>query len=231
MVTSMLDDMTAPYSAAEAFWYDKLIAPAVEDLAAPLEGRLLDRMPSGARLLEVGSGGGQLAMRIAARRPDVTIVGLDLSPQQVARATRRARSVASRAQFVVGSALELPFADGSFDAVLSVASIKHWPDPPKGLRECVRVLRPGGSLGVVEADRGCRYEDARAFVGRWRVPSPLRPFALALFRTIVAGKSFDLDEARELLAALPLDERSVERLAGTPGLLMLGRARASSSAS
>ena len=45
----------------------------------------------------------------------------------------------------------------------------------KGLAECVRVLRPGGQLLVVEADRGCRFNDARAFVSRWRLPKAMRP--------------------------------------------------------
>jgi ubiquinone/menaquinone biosynthesis C-methylase UbiE len=229
MLTSMLGDMTAPYSSAEAFFYDALIAPSVFGLATALERQVLDALPSGARVLEVGSGGGQLAMRVAAQRHDLTIVGLDLSHDQTARASRRARGLAPRVSFVCGSALELPFADATFDAVVSVASIKHWPDQLKGLRECVRVLRPGGALAVAEADRGCRYEDAKAFVARWRILPPFRPVALAFFRTIVAGKALDLDEARDLLAALPLDERHVERIAGTPGLLMTARAAAAAS--
>jgi SAM-dependent methyltransferase len=118
----------------------------------------------------------------------------------------------------------LPFAGATLDAVVSVASLKHWPDQLKGLRECVRVLRPGGALAVAEADCGCRYDDAKAFVARWRILPPFRPVALAFSRTTVAGKALDLDEARELLAALPLAHRHVERIAGTPGLLMKGRA-------
>jgi ubiquinone/menaquinone biosynthesis C-methylase UbiE len=214
------------HSAVESFAYDAVIAPAVIGLSAALEADMLDRLPRGARVLEVGSGGGQLAVRIAERRPDVSIVGLDLSPEQVARASRRARALGDRVRFVEGSALEMPFADASFDAVLSVASLKHWPDQARGMRECVRVLVPGGALAVIEGDRGCRLDDARAFVGRWRMPRLLRPLALLFFRTLVAGQAIDLDEARALADALPLDERRVERIAGTPGLVMMGRKRA-----
>jgi ubiquinone/menaquinone biosynthesis C-methylase UbiE len=176
-------------------------------------------------VLEVGCGGGHLAIDGARRRPDLRITGLDLSAEQVARARRRGRDVAARVGFLEGSALDLPFGDGEFQAAWSVASIKHWPDQRRGLTEMVRVLRPGGALAVVEADRGCRLEDARAFVAHWRVPAPLRPLALMMFRTFVAGQGLDLDDARGHLAALPLDDVRAERMPGAPGLLLAGRKR------
>jgi len=219
---SVLLDPTARYGAVESFVYDRFIAPAVIDMADRVESKLIGRLPSGARVLEVGCGGGQLAVRLAGRRTDLSITGLDLSPEQVARATERARPVADRVRFVEGSALSLPFDDGSFDAVISVASIKHWPDPARGLSECARVLRAGGALAVIEADRGCTMRDAQDFVGRWRIPALLRPAALVGFRTFVAGNAFDLDDVRAFVAALGPGEWAVERIGGTPGLLLSG---------
>jgi SAM-dependent methyltransferase len=107
-----------------------------------------------------------------------------------------------------------------------VGSIKHWPDPARGLRECLRVLRPGAPLIVAEVDRGCHLDDARAFVARWRMPRLLRPLALVLFRTYVAGQAIDLDDARALLASLPLANPRCERIPRTPGLLLLAHAPA-----
>lgn len=219
---SVLLDPTARYGALESFVYDRCIAPAVIDMADRVEEKLLARLPTGARVLEVGSGGGQLAVRLAEKRSDLSIVGLDLSPEQVARASDRARSLAARVRFVEGSAMALPFDDGTFDAVLSVASIKHWPDPEQGLRECTRVLRAGGALAVIEADRGCAMRDAQAFVGKWRIPALLRPAALVGFRTFVAGNAFDLDEMRAMVPALGPGEWKVERIEQTPGLVMYG---------
>jgi ubiquinone/menaquinone biosynthesis C-methylase UbiE len=119
--------------------------------------------------------------------------------------------------------LDLDFSDGSFDAVISVASIKHWPDKVRGLQECIRVLAPGGALNIIEADRGCHLDDARAFVDRWRIASILKPVALFWFRTRVAGQGVDLDEAGTMLEALDLSEQHAERIPGTAGLLMSGR--------
>jgi SAM-dependent methyltransferase len=226
---SLLEGFTSPYSALEARIYDALIAPAVLEVfrevgpayAAP------DSPAPGARLLDVGCGGGHVLLEIAARRPDLALAGVDLEPGQIARARRRAHGRGARVDLRVGDALALPFADGAFEAVISVASIKHWPDRRRGLAECARVLAPGGALVVVEADRGCRLEDARRFVARWRhLPAPASRVALALFRTFVAGQSLDLDEARELAAGAPgLDEVRVERVAGQPALSIRARRR------
>jgi SAM-dependent methyltransferase len=106
--------------------------------------------------------------------------------------------------------------------VTSVASIKHWPDQARGLRECVRVLRAGGRLVVFEADRGCRLGDAQDFVARWTLPRPLRLPALAAFRTWVAGQAIDLDDARALVSGLSLEATEVRRVPGTPALMLAG---------
>ena len=222
---NVLSQITAPYSRVESFLYDAVVARAVVVMDGGILDRLLGEVASGAEVLEVGCGGGQLAGEVARRRPDLRITGLDLSAEQVARARRRNRTLGDRARFIEGSALDLPFADASFDSAWSIASIKHWPDQRRGLAEMVRVLRPGGLLAVAEADRGCHLDDARAFVARWRMPASLRPLALMMFRTYVAGQGLDLDDARAHLAALPLDDTRAERMPGAPGLLLGGRKR------
>lgn len=219
---SMIRDITAPYSGAEAWLYDRFIAPAIVDLLGRVGPQLERELPESAEVLDVGCGGGQVMAFMAARHPAARFVGLDLSPRQVARATERTRAVAERVSVVEGSALSQPFADGRFDLVYSCASIKHWPDPAQGLAECARVLKPGGRLLVIEVDRGCRYDEAAAFVGRWRLPRLMRTPNLLLFRAWVAGRSLDLVEARELAAGLPLVEWSVDRIAGTPAFLLEG---------
>jgi ubiquinone/menaquinone biosynthesis C-methylase UbiE len=158
-------DITAPYSAIEAWTYDAIVAPAVAELLARNLNEVRDRIPRDGRVLDVGCGGGQALALLAVERPDVHLHGVDLSSGQVGRARVR---LGDRARIVTGSALALPYRDACFDFVFSDASIKHWPDPAAGLRECVRVLRPGAQLVVTEADRGCRLEDAAAFVRRWR---------------------------------------------------------------
>lgn len=218
---SLLGDFTAHYSSSEAWFYDRFIAPAVMDMGEKLDDDYLRFLPRGARVLEVGCGGGQFARSQLEKRGDLRWTGLDVSDAQIARAMRRNANHAN-ADFVVGDALDLPFEGECFDALVSIASIKHWSDQAKGLAECARVLRSGGQLLLVEADRGCRLEDARSFVARWRLPDVVRPLNLMLFRTLVAGRSLDLDDARALMTVLPLASWEVSRLAGTPAILMRG---------
>lgn len=219
----ILSDMTTPYSRLESWAYDTFMAPAVAGLKEGLMPRLLAEVPAGGRLLDVGCGGGQVAIAIAAGRPDLKVTGLDLSADQVRRAAARARTAGSTATFVQGSALELPFHDRSFDAVISVASIKHWPDQARGVAECARVS--AGTVAIIEADRGCRLEDAARFVSKWAVPAPVRPIALAAFRTWVAGQAIDLEDGRELVAGVPTHAGTVERIPRAPAVLLLMRPR------
>lgn len=220
----MVNDMTAQYSTLEAWGYDRFIAPAVVELARASMDAHLAQIPKGGRLLDVGCGGGRHAVMIGDERRDLEIVGLDLSPGQVARAVSRSERFHGRLTFVEGSALDLPFEEASFDVVTSFASIKHWPDPRRGVEEAVRVLKPGGLLLIVEADRGCHLEDAAAFVDMTWGPKPLKAgVLLPLFRTYVAGRSFDVDEAREFMTGLDLADATVERVPDTPAWLMSAR--------
>jgi ubiquinone/menaquinone biosynthesis C-methylase UbiE len=211
-------DITDRYSKLESFLYDRWVAPAVTSQAAVLETEL-DAAPQGARVLDVGCGGGQNLLWIAGRRPDLDLTGLDLSADQVGRAERRARSVDVNARFVEGSALELPFEDASFDIVLSVGSLKHWPDKDRGISECLRVLRPGGQLFVVEADRGCRLEDVQRMAESLAAPGPIKRLFVPVYRTWVAGPSLDVTEARALVARAAASTFRVTALPDVPAWL------------
>ncbi len=222
MAGNVLQDVTRPYSFLESLIYDRVIAPAVLRMAAQAEDAFVHRIAPGARLLDVGCGGGHLLAHFAKQRSDIRLTGIDLSPDQVKRARRRLSPDQARTDVHQGSALELPFPDAQFDAVYSMASIKHWPDHLQGLRECTRVLRPGGLLLVIEADRGCRMEDVRRFTRDWHVPRLLSVVPEVVFRTYVSGHSIDLEDARELLAGLPLTKTDAYRVAGTPALALEG---------
>jgi hypothetical protein len=90
-------------------------------------------------------------------------------------------------------------------------------------------LRSGAfrAANLVPGPRAAKHprglDDARHFVNRWRVPRPMRALFVPLFRTYVAGRAFDLDEARALLARVHLDEARVEWLEGLPALVIRGR--------
>jgi SAM-dependent methyltransferase len=99
----------------------------------------------GLRLLDVAGGDGYWAAR--ARRRGARAVALDLSPAKL----RRGRELTAAPGLVRGDALDLPFADASFDRVMSICAIEHFADGPRALAEMARVLAPGGEL-VMSAD-------------------------------------------------------------------------------
>jgi SAM-dependent methyltransferase len=102
--------------------------------------------PVGGSVLDVGCGPGHLAIRLA-RDLDLEVTALDLDPAMIAQAIKNANRLmpaADRPVLVVGSVDYLPFADETFDVVVSTFSSHHWANPKVGLTEIGRVLRPGG---------------------------------------------------------------------------------------
>jgi ubiquinone/menaquinone biosynthesis C-methylase UbiE len=114
-----------------------------------LARRVGEYLPESARLLEVGCGEGSNLWFLARQRPDCRLFGADLSAAKAAFARRTVpRSVVAAAD-----ALSLPFVDATFDAVLCRDLLHHvnW-DRAGAVAECLRVLRGGGTLVILEGN-------------------------------------------------------------------------------
>ncbi|MBI2589457.1 methyltransferase domain-containing protein [Candidatus Berkelbacteria bacterium] len=102
---------------------------------------------SGQTVLDAGCAKGKFVARLEAE--GAKAIGIDLSPALLAAA--RARGL--RARFLEGSVTALPFEDESFDAVICIEVLEHVPELERALKELGRVLRPGGSLVVIDKNR------------------------------------------------------------------------------
>lgn len=155
----------------ESLWRDtsRVGAERARDLATRLERRaksadeiaardayldLLGVAP-GERVLDVGCGSGAVTREISRRLGNRGVaVGLDPSPAllDVARELAKEAGFGERVEFREGDARQLPFPDSSFDAVVCVTVLCHIPRGETAIPELVRVLRPGGRLGVFDLD-------------------------------------------------------------------------------
>jgi SAM-dependent methyltransferase len=107
----------------------------------------------GLRVLDVAGGDGYWAAQ--ARGRGARAVALDLAAAKL----KRGRQLSAPPALIRGDALALPFADASFDRVMSICAIEHFDDGARALDEMARVLAPGGEL-VMSAD-------ALTLAGRW----------------------------------------------------------------
>lgn len=104
-------------------------------------------IPAGARVLDVGCGTGNAALAAARRRAKVT--GLDIAAVLIDRARRRAEAEGlTTIDFQIGDATVLPFADDSFDYVISTFGAVFLPDQVATAAELARVVRPGGTIAL-----------------------------------------------------------------------------------
>ena len=139
--------------------YDRLMGRWSRRLA-PLFTQFA-HVEDGQTILDLGCGTGQLSAVVTASAPHGAVTGVDRSREYVAAARRGVAS--PRAQFEVGDAQALRFADGTFDRVLSLLVINFVPDHRRALREMIRVTRPGGIVAAAVWDYGEGMEMLRAF--------------------------------------------------------------------
>lgn len=123
--------------------------------ASKLHSRLVEQagLAGGQRVLEIGCGTGNLSVRAKRTEPGIELVGSDPDPLALTRARRKARRLTG-ISFERGYSQRLPYPDASFDRMLSSLMLHHLDDDTKvaTAAEVARVLRPGGSLHLVDFD-------------------------------------------------------------------------------
>ena len=110
------------------------------------------RLPPRARVLDLATGTGDLALEVLRRHPDARVAGLDPARRMLAigREKVRRRGLAGRIVLAPGVAETLPFRDGSLDGITIAFGIRNVPDRSAALREMARVLRPGARVAILE---------------------------------------------------------------------------------
>ena len=126
--------------------------------------------PEGSAVLEAGCGVGAQTVTLAARSPGARFTSVDLSADTVEVARRRVRAAGlGNVEFAQGDIFDLPFAPASFDHVFVCFVLEHLAEPVEALVRLRGLVRPGGSMTVIEGDHGSTYfhpdsEAARAAI-------------------------------------------------------------------
>lgn len=115
--------------------------------------------PAGSYVLEAGCGTGSQTIIIAGQNPDCSFLSIDISPPSLATARARIRETLGKAgesqiTFEQGDITRLSYPDGTFDHIFICFVLEHLTDPVAALKEFRRVLKPGGSITVIEGDHG-----------------------------------------------------------------------------
>ncbi|MEL7022863.1 MAG: methyltransferase domain-containing protein [Pseudomonadota bacterium] len=114
--------------------------------------------PSGSSVLEAGCGVGAQTVTLAQSSPDAKITSIDISERSIEHAHERIQTLGlTNVHFEQADIFSLPFAEETFDHIFLCFVLEHLPNPGAAL-ECLRsVLKPGGTITVIEGDHGSTY--------------------------------------------------------------------------
>jgi len=166
---------------------------------------ILARLEDGDRVLDIGCANGFSTVHFAAQRR-VEILGLDYIPEMIEQAKKRSAELsgrlAGRVSFEVGDITAIDHAPESFDKVVVirvVINLGEWPNQLRGLRECARVLKPGGLLLLSEATlQG--WKRLNGFRNEWAMPDiPIPPFNNYLDQDLVVEETSSILELVSLV--------------------------------
>jgi SAM-dependent methyltransferase len=162
---------------------------------APINHALVDdaEIGRGDTVLDIATGPGEPALSVAAVvGPEGKVVGIDPIPEMVAGARRAAdRRGLKNVQFDVAFADHLPFPDDAFDAAISRFGVMFFASPVDGIRELLRVLKPGRKMALAVwhfAHRNPFHYTLSRIMDRYVEPTPVAPDTPDAFRFAISGK-------------------------------------------
>ena len=144
----------------------RLFGRVYRRFAAELAGALAP----GARVLDVGTGPGYLLAHLARERPDLQLIGMDLSYRMIHGGREAAGLKIQRLDHLVGDAQALPFPEGVFDQVAATFTFHTWKDRQAGVAEVWRVLKRGGQAWIYELNREAPISDLRNYAREEKLP-------------------------------------------------------------
>ena len=158
--------------------------------------------PAGSRVLEAGCGVGAQTVILARNSPEAQFTAIDASPSSIATAQAAIGSAGlCNVTFQVADIFQLPFPEASFDHVFVCFVLEHLRQPDEALRRLRAVLKPGGSLTVIEGDHGSTFFHPRS-AAAWRTIQCLIDVQAAMGGNALIGREL-YPLVRRAVAKLP----------------------------
>jgi ubiquinone/menaquinone biosynthesis C-methylase UbiE len=158
-------------------------------------------IPPHAAVLDIGCGTGQFERLVLREHPEQRMVGVDLSEKMLEIAQQNCRAYPNVA-FCIASASALPFRDHSFDVAISASALHYFDQPEVSLAEMRRVVKPGGSVVILDWCKDyllCRLFD---IVLKLIEPAYQCCYTQREFHHLLASAQFDIQFARKVRIGL-----------------------------
>src|ERR1022692_4065203 len=171
-----------PLGGAYVHGYHRRENERLLDQAGTLAGLLHrgTRYPPGSSVLEAGCGVGAQTVTLARRSPGAQFTSVDISADSVAQARRKTDLAGlTNVEFRRADIFALPFAPASFDHVFVCFVLEHLSEPVSALARLGGLLRPGGTITVIEGDHGSAFFHPDSMAARRAIQSQIRLQRLA----------------------------------------------------
>jgi ubiquinone/menaquinone biosynthesis C-methylase UbiE len=173
--------------------------------------KVLNRGIRSGKLLDIGTGSGRLAIGLAGvKKSEFDITALDISESMLRAARVKAKKAGAgdKIKFVLASASDLPFADQTFNIVVSYASLHHWQEPERIFNEIQRVVKPGGT--VIVRDNRRIYGDKTWEFLVWLITRFMSKARRENWHRVILS-SYTIPEVRDILKKTNLQDYLVKR--------------------
>jgi len=192
--------------------YEKGTRLVIDSYYGPVAEEVVSHLKSG-RLLDLGTGPGYLPIEIVKRSSSIEIDGVDLGRKliKMARENARRAGVTNRVNFEFGNASRLRFEDSSYDMVISTGMLHTLKNPIRVIKECHRVLKPGGEAWIYDPAEVASRMDIRKYKASL---SPWEKLMLMVFRLMTkinSPPSYKREQVIGMISATDFREYSVEK--------------------
>jgi len=177
-----------------SYFYDEALVQRL--VYRPVHDAVLQELghPAPRSVLDLGCGTGLLATRVRRELGVPRVAGADFSAGMLAQAATGRSDI----DWVRATAVELPFSDSSFDAIVSCESFHWFPDQEAALHECFRVLTPGGRLLVAFVNPPMEVVGDIAYAASWVAGQPFRWPTPSRMRELLEQSGFAVESQRRI---------------------------------